>query len=269
MLPATPTLGLTYKYGCILNCFGMQPIFVEDGQINESFLATIYRVGNWINITGKMHQFNKYRLGSEENKEILQNCFHIKDADRKVVKLLLDERTFTFKQNASLDEMLKEENHEKLKELLLMHFTRTKYYTMMCMGNFIITSRKDLYYKKLFTQTEVKNFEMYLVDESILPRNVLILGHSDTNSYRTPYVACPLIDKKHFDDICKMNGINIEKFDVLDETKKYPLIEKYANLYSLYQSYLDNVEVPYWYIETFNNPVKTRQKAYYTTLYFD
>ena len=33
--------------------------------------------------------------------------------------------------------------------------------------------------------------------------------------------------------------------------------------------YLDNVEVPYWYIETFRNPTKTRQKAYYTTLYFD
>ena len=110
---------------------------------------------------------------------------------------------------------------------------------------------------------------MYLVDESILPRNVLILGHSDTHSFRTPYVACPLIDKKHFDDICKMNGIHIDDFDVLDTNKKYPLIEKYANLYSLFQSYLDNVDVPYWYIETFNNPVKTRQKAYYTTLYFD
>lgn len=46
-------------------------------------------------------------------------------------------------------------------------------------------------------------------------------------------------------------------------------IDKYLTLYSLYQSYLDNVDVPYWYIETFNNPVKTRQKAYYTTLFFD
>ena len=260
-------LSLKLKNKSILNCFGIQPVFVENNTIPQSFLASIYRAGTSIYKTGKMHQFNSYRIG-KENDVILKNAFHISRADQEVVRFLLNQRTFTFKQNANLDELMKDENHEKLKELILMHFERIRYYTMMCQGNFIITSRNDLYNKSLFIISEVYNFEIYLVNESILPRNILILGHSSCNSFRTPYVACPLIDKSHFDEICKLNCIDLNGLTV-NPKSRYPLIEKHLDLYSLYQSYLDNVHVPYWYIESFNNPVKTRQKAYYTTLFFD
>ena len=245
----------------------MQPLFVENNRIFESFIGFVYSVGTVNFKTGKMHQLHKYRL-RDENNEILKNTFHISQADKMVVNTLLNERTFTFKQNASLDSLLKDENENKLKEILLLHFERIKYYTMMCKGNFIITSRKELYNKITFQCSDIRNYKCYLVDEEILPRNILILGHASYNSFRSPYVACPLIDKTHFDEICKMNDINVGNF-VPDKSSRYPLIEKQLNLYSLYQSYLDNVEVPYWYIETFNNPVKTRQKAYYTTLFFD
>lgn len=245
----------------------MQPLFVENNYIHESFLGFVYRVGTKNNPTGLQRQLHKYRLGAE-NDEILKNAFHISQADRVVVNTLLNERTFTFKQNACLDTLLLEGNEDKLKEMLLMHFERMKYYTMMCKGNFIITSRKDLYYKQLFTADEVHNFNCYLVDENILPKNILILGHSNSHAFRTPYVACPLIDKNHFDSLCKMNGIDLSII-LPDKHSRYPIIEKQLELYSLYQSYLDNVEVPYWYIETFRNPTKTRQKAYYTTLFFD
>ena len=90
-----------------------------------------------------------------------------------------------------------------------MHLERIKYYTMMCKGNFIITSREDLYNRRLFISSEVKNFEIYLVDESILPKHILILGHSPFNSFGSPYVACPLINESHFNELSKMNGINL------------------------------------------------------------
>ena len=252
----------------ILNCFGMQPLFVNNGKIDESFLGTIYRQGTANNRTGVMQQFNKWRIG-DENDFILKNSFHISNADREIVNLLLNNRTFTFKQNGSLDNLLQKENLHKLKEIILMHMKRIKYYTMMCMGNFIITSHKDLYYSSLINLCEVKDVNHYYVDESILPKNVVIIGHSNYNSFRTPYVACPLFDKQKFDDLCEMNGINLNDFNEINPKKTYPLTNKWLNYYSLYQSYLDNVDVPYWYIETFNNPVKTRQKAYYTTLFFD
>lgn len=260
-------LSLKLKNNNILNCFGIQPVFVENGKIHESFLATVYRQGTATHKTGKVHQLHCYRQG-DENDVVLRNCFHISQAEKEVVRLLLNDRTFTYKQNVSLDLMMRPENHDKLKELLLTQFERIKYYTMFHRGNFIITSRTDLYNKNLFIVTEVNNFQIYLVSDTILPKNVLILGHSNNNSFRTPYVACPLIDKQKFDTLCKINDIDLNSFQI-DPKKRYPLIDKQLNLYSLYQSYLDNVEVPYWYIETFRNPVKTRQKAYYTTLYFD
>lgn len=97
---------------------------------------------------------------------------------------------------------------------------------------------------------------------------MVIVGHKNSSAHANPYTAVPLIDKKHFDEICQMNGIRLDDIQV-NTNKKLPMIDKYMNIYSLYQSYLDNVDVPYWYIETYNNPVKNRQKAYYTTLFFD
>jgi hypothetical protein len=164
----------------------------------------------------------------------LKNAFHISNADREVVKLLLNDRTFTFKQNGSLDELLKKENLPKLKEILLMHMKRIKYYTMMCMGNFIITSHKDLYYASLFNTCDIRNINHYYVDESILPKNVVILGHSNNNSFRTPYIACPLIDKQKFDNLCDLNGINLNDFNEINPSKTYPLTLKWLNYYSLY-----------------------------------
>lgn len=130
---------------------------------------------------------------------ILKNAFHINDSSKVVINTLLDNRTFTFKQNASLENLLQPENHSKLKEIIFTHFERIRYYTMMCQGNFIITSHPKLYNTRLFTTKEVPNHYCYLVDEKLLPKNVIILGHCNLNSFCTPYVACPLIDKKHFD----------------------------------------------------------------------
>lgn len=70
---------------------------------------------------GRMKYLSKYRIGNE-NEEILKNKFHIKDAEKEVVRFFLKQRTFTFKQNGSLDELLLDENEDKLREILLLHF---------------------------------------------------------------------------------------------------------------------------------------------------
>ena len=73
-------LSLKLKNKSILNCFGIQPVFVENNTIPQSFLASIYRAGTSVYKTGKMHQFNSYRIG-KENDVILKNAFHISRAD--------------------------------------------------------------------------------------------------------------------------------------------------------------------------------------------
>ena len=255
-------ISLNAKQGCILNCLGMQPIFVENNIVREAFVGFVYRMVTGDYKAGKMKYMCKYY---EDNNQILKNSFHISSANQTIVNLLL-QNSFTLKHKGSLDALM--ENTDLLRETILFYLERIKYYITVGKGNFLITSRKDLYNTRLFTSNHVSGFQIYLVDEDILPRNVIIIGHKNGNAFCSPYVACPLIDKQNFDRICRLNGIDITKWQI-DTTKQLPLFEKHLNLYSLYQSYLDNVEVPYWYIETFNNPVKTRQKAYYTTLYFD
>lgn len=255
-------ISLNAKQGSILNCLGIQPIFIEDGVVKDSFLGFVYRLANVLKRQGHMKYMCKYY---DDETNIIKKSFHINSAKQEIVNFLL-KNSFTLKHNGSLDSLMN--NKDLLKQTLLFYLHRIQYYINIGKGNFIITSRTDLYNTKLFTANQVSGFQIYLVDESILPRNVLILGHRNNVSFCNPYIACPLINKQDFNRVCRLNGIDIDRWK-LDFTKELPLLVKYVNLYSLYQSYLDNVEVQYWYIEQFKNPTFTRQKAYYTTLYFD
>ena len=261
---AIANLSLSMPYGSLLNCLGIQPVFHTNYHITTSFLGFVYRMATQVNKKGQMKYLMKYRLG-EENKEIIDNKFHISEAPQRVIGTIM-RNSFTLKHNTPLNVLL--DNDALLKETIYYYLKRIELYTSLGCGNFVITSNQDLYYKKFFTSNEIKNFNIYLVNDSLLPNNILLLGHKNSNSFGNPYVAAPLIDKNHFDDICLMNGINMNDFPYRMD-KRFPIIDRQLNLYSLYQSYLDNVEVPYWFIETFRNPTKTRQKAYYTTLFFD
>lgn len=257
-------LSLTTKHGNLLNCLGIQPVFVENNTIPTAFMGFVYRVANFMRQQGKLHYMIRYTK-HQENNDILQNAFHVKNAASNVVNAIL-KNSFSLKHDGCLDNLM--ENKPLLKQTIMYYLERIHYYISIGKGNFIITSRKDLYLTPLFTPWQVLDFQVYLVDESILPKNVLILGHRNSSVFSCPLVACPLIDKKHFDELCNLNGIVIDDIP-FDKTQKYPIMSKYLELYSLYQSYLDNVEVPYWYIETFKKPTITRQQAYYTTLVFD
>ena len=39
---------LSYKHGCLLNCLGIQPVFVDNGFIPSSFLGYTYRVSTFL-----------------------------------------------------------------------------------------------------------------------------------------------------------------------------------------------------------------------------
>ena len=254
-------LSLSAPTGNLLNCLGIQPLFIQDGVVKDSYLGFVYRLSNLFE-KGKMKYMFRY---FNDDDYPIRHSFDYKDSSKNVVNFLLN-NSFTLKHNGSLDVLM--ENTRQLKKTLLFYLERIHYYTVMCQGNFIITSRKDLYNTPLFGAHQVHDFMAYLVSQSLLPRNIIILGHKNLNSFCNPFVAAPLIDKNHFMKLCDMNDINLNDFKN-DPKRAYGLIEKHLNYYSLYQSYLDNVEVPKWYIEKFANPPYTRQIAYYTTLYFD
>jgi hypothetical protein len=131
--------------------------------------------------------------------------------------------SFTLKHNTPLDVLLNNDN--LLKETIYYYLKRIELYTSLGCGNFVVTSNQKLYYKKMFTNNEIGNFNMYLVNDSLLPNNILLLGHKNSNSFGNPYVAAPLIDKNHFDEICSMNEINIKKFPY-KMNKRYPITDR-------------------------------------------
>ena len=254
-------LSLSVNTGNLLNCLGIQPLFVQNGLVMDSYLGFVYRLANLFE-KGKMKYLFKYY---DESDIPIKNSFDFKDSSKNIVNFLLN-NSFTLKHNGCLDNLM--ENHKLLKQTIMFYLERIHYYTVMCQGNFIITSRSDLYNTVMFSARHVRNFMIYLVSQSLLPKNILILGHKNENSFCSPFVAAPLIDKNHFMELCDINNINLNDFKN-DSKKTYGLIEKHLNYYSLYQSYLDNVEVPKWYIQKFEKQPLTRQIAYYTTLYFD
>lgn len=256
---------LTFPQISLINCLGIQPIFHDNYKIDESYLGFVYRNASHKNRGGTMRYAIKSRIG-DENDIIIKNKFHISEATSKIIRFI-GNNCFTLKHNGSLDELMK--NDDLLKETLWYYLKRIELYISVGQGNFLITSRKDLYNKKLFSAQEIANFQIHLVDEKLLPRDTILIGHKNCNVFCNPYAICPLIDKKHFDEICKLNKINLRDFDVIDKKSRYPLMDRRLNLFSLYQSYLDNVKVQEWYIEQFNNPTETKQKSYYTLVKFD
>lgn len=255
-------LSLSTKRGNLINCLGIQPLFVENGKVQASYTGFVYRITTKNNPQGTMKYMFKFY---NDDDTPLKKCFNYNDSEKVIVDFLLN-NSFTLKVNSSLDKLM--QNKPLLKQTIWFYMQRIHYYTTIGKGNFLITSRNDLYKSLHFLSSEIKNYTPYLVSEKVLPRNIVIIGHANMNSFFAPFVACPLIDKNHFIQICRMNNIDIKDFEVKSD-QQYALIDKHLNLYSLYQSYLDNVDVPYWYIQKFHNVPKARQIAYYTTLYFD
>lgn len=102
-------LTLTSKQCPLLNCFGIQPIFVDNNKIPKSFLGFAYRINN--NKGGTMKYEIRYRKG-EENDIMLKNMFHVKDAQYNIVKTIRN-NSFSFKHNGSLDELVKDRRRLK------------------------------------------------------------------------------------------------------------------------------------------------------------
>ena len=255
-------LQLNAPEGSLLNCFGIQPIFHRDGFIEKSSLYSIYHRHNKKNPTGVTKCQNKIRRG-DENKDILKNCFHYSVSDYEVIQTLL-RYSDHFELEDPLDYLLK--NKKVLKEKVLYQATYIKARTNFAKANFFISSNKELLDNLTYKFTELHHLKKYLVSEKLLPKNLLILGLRENTNYANSIIAAPILDKNDFDRICKLNGIDIYSMRP-DYSKKYPLLERELERYTIYQEYINYKLPEYWHIETFNCPQR-RVEAPYITIHF-
>ena len=255
-------LQLNAPDGSLLNCLGIQPIFIKDDFIERSSLCSIYHRHNKKNPTGVTKFQAKVRRG-DENNTILKNCFPIQDADYEVVQKIL-RHSDHFELEEPLDFLIS--NKKILKEKVLYQATYIKARTNFAKANFFISSNKELLDNLSFKFTELNNLKKYLVGENIIPKNQLIVGLRETSCFANPIIAAPIIDKNDFDRICELNDIDFDNMRP-DYSRKYPLLERELDRYEIIQQYIDKRVPKYWYIETFNcSQRKTR--SHYITIHF-
>jgi hypothetical protein len=73
---AIGNLSLKMKSGCLLNCLGIQPLFVEDNTIKNSSLGFVYRTSSIFDKHGTIKYMTKYY---DDDDTPLKNCFNYKD----------------------------------------------------------------------------------------------------------------------------------------------------------------------------------------------
>ena len=255
-------LQLNAPEGSLLNCLGIQPIFIKDDFIERSSLTSVYHWHNKKNPIGITKYQAKVRRG-EENKPILKNAFHISVADYEVVQTILSNSDH-FETEETYEELMN--NKKLLKEKILYQATYIKARTNYAKANFFISSNAELLKNLSFKFTELNNLKKYLVTENIIPKNQLIIGLRENSCFANPIIACPIIDKTDFDEVCHKNGLDYDNMRP-DYSKKYPLLERELDRYEILQQYMDVRQPKYWYIETFkSNQRKTR--APYITIHF-
>jgi hypothetical protein len=255
-------LQLNAPEGSLLNCFGIQPIFHKDGFIEKSSLYSVYHRHNKKNPIGLTRCQMKIRK-NENNNCILKNAFHYRVSDYEVVQTLL-KNSDHYEMDQPLSELI--QNKKLLKEKILYQATYIKARTNYAKANFFISSNKELLDTLTFKFTELIGLKKYLVSESLLPKNLLILGLRENTNYANSIIACPILDKKDFDEVCRLNGVDIYNMRP-NYSKKYPLLERELDRYEIYQEYINHKLPEYWYIETFNLPQR-RVEAPYITIHF-
>lgn len=251
-MPYTPVINLKYnREGCLLNCFGMQPIFYTNiGKQRQIPFVDIFCVDR---LQNKKYPEGKIRIHtrvSENNYDIFPKTFHYNFSDQKVVNTLL-EYSDHFK--------VKYTNEKDLKEKILYQAEFIKYRTTLSKANFFISSNEEILSSLNYKFTELNKYERFLVDDNILSKDILIIGSRELNTFSNPICACPLIELNAWNNFVgnKLNGR-------IDMSKNLPIIEKELDRYELLQLFLDVNDIETWYIHKF---LDSRIKAPYISIH--
>lgn len=165
----------------------MQPIFYTE---NRGSLPLIPSVDIFCvdRVQNKRRPYGKMRIHSRtttDNIDIFSKLHYLQNADEAVVNVLLK----------NSDHFIK--NQTSIRESILFFANLIRYRTALNKANFIISSDEDVLVDLKFKYTELLPTKL-LVDETILPKNQIIIGLRELNTFANPICACPLIELNEF-----------------------------------------------------------------------
>lgn len=246
---------INFIHDDFLNCFGIQPIFTESGEIIKSNVFHVYRE---FKVTNKVPS-GIFRF--DNNKDIknikLSTIPYPLVKSRVLEDIVGDGRTLGV--GCTVDRFL-EQPKEKYNDMIKMQCYYLWYCNKFLNGNRLISSNKKLL-DKLVLDAQVK-FKRVLVPDSVLSDNVLIVASKGSTAMDNGIVLCPLIDRDLYMEWLDMKGLSD---DIQTNPKdQYPLLKKWAEIYRHYSGYINENVPRNWYVskhkEFFN---------FYTTIIFN
>lgn len=229
---------ISFKNDDVINCFGIQPIFSQNGEITRSDVFTIKRD---VNLKSDKVTGFKYLMHNDLD-EINSNLLPYSATRKKLLSIVSNTRNFYWPE--TIDDFVNLPLAETMKQLKaaassLYFFNKTH------IANRFITSNKKLYEKIKFRRN-ILQYDKALTAENELPDNYLILCCKGLNIANNGIIVCPVIDRDHYLEWLDIKGISddIE----IDYKAKYPLMKKWAEIYRHYEMYLNENIPPRWYV---------------------
>lgn len=131
----------------------------------------------------------------------------------------------------------------------------------MYRGNCIILSNRNAYEQIQKMEFRGRDFELILVSPDIVPLQEFHMVSKGDMNFDNPILACPLIERKHFNEFAHTRGINDFKVDA--KKNYFPIIQKNHHVYKVYEEYINTFKPRAWYTEIF----RRRSKYFFTTIH--
>lgn len=245
----------------LINCFGIQPIFLKSEVPDRISLFSLGRYTKWKdNATTNSVYYTPRLYTGWDARRIYSNAVNNQIAELYALNMIL-QNSLHVKLNKSLSRL--EENKDALRYTLLYYSELLKYKNRLNKGNFFITSNEKIFDNIKFAAKQLNKFKKYKVSSEVLEENIIIIGAKGSVNFDNPIIAAPFINYSDYRNFLLNKGISLENDLILSGSKSsWPVMAKMRKEYDNYQLYL-NEKVPLkWHFEKFLYP-----EMFYITLH--
>lgn len=244
---------INFKKDSLIDCFGIQPIFSEQGKILKS---NVFSIEKEIDPRFEKVGTIRYKLYNDL-KEIERNLTPYYMLHEKLLNLITTSRRFYWPQ--SVDDFLKLPK-EKIIENIKTNSFYMYYWNKMHYGNRFISSNEELL-DHIRINRSVLHCHKALVSPDELKPNCLIVGCKGSSIADNGIILSPIIDKDEYMEWLDKN--NLSEDIKIDPKDRYPLLRKWGKIYGYYEAYINENIPQMWYV------LKTKKwHNFYMTLVF-
>lgn len=247
----------------LINCFGIEPVFVKGGVPERISLFSLGRYTKWYDnaTTNNIYYTPKLYKGLEAQ-QIYDKAIKNEIAELYALNVLL-QSSLHIKINKSLSFL--SNNVKELQKTLLYYSELLKYKNRLNKGNIFITSSPEIYKNTRFAFKQLNKYNKYLVPAEWLEENLIIVGAKGCVNFDNPIIAVPFIDQNDYENFLSLKGIdNNYELKLKNAGSSWPVMAHMRKHYDNYQLYLNEKMPLKWHFEKFKYP-----EMFYLTIHLE